>query len=122
MHNNIMAAGSRDRLPMLAKGRYAQWQSRFMRYIDIRPNGEALKKFILQGSPSFGAPRDLSYENIATKQIESFYGSFGGDGEEDVVIGEGVVVTSSSLEILTKSWLGEIMVSLIFLEGLEEEA
>ncbi|GKE77555.1 hypothetical protein Tco_1543675, partial [Tanacetum coccineum] len=27
MHNNIMAAGSRDRPPMLATGRYAQWQS-----------------------------------------------------------------------------------------------
>ncbi|GJZ17748.1 hypothetical protein Tco_0553871 [Tanacetum coccineum] len=29
MHNNIMAAGSRDRPPMLATGRYAQWRSRF---------------------------------------------------------------------------------------------
>ncbi|GJV35881.1 retrovirus-related pol polyprotein from transposon TNT 1-94 [Tanacetum coccineum] len=28
MHNNIMVAGSRDRPPMLATGRYAQWQSR----------------------------------------------------------------------------------------------
>ncbi|GKB75661.1 hypothetical protein Tco_0942556 [Tanacetum coccineum] len=28
MHNNIMAAGSRDRPPMLAPGRYAQWKSR----------------------------------------------------------------------------------------------
>ncbi|GKA46382.1 hypothetical protein Tco_0739265 [Tanacetum coccineum] len=28
MHNNIMAAGLRDRPPMLATGRYAQWQSR----------------------------------------------------------------------------------------------
>ncbi|GKF43714.1 hypothetical protein Tco_0130266 [Tanacetum coccineum] len=36
--------------------------------------------------------------------------------------GEGVVVTSSSLEMLTNSYLGGIMVSLIFLEGLEEEA
>nr|GEW46253.1 hypothetical protein [Tanacetum cinerariifolium] len=51
-----------------------------------------------------------------------FNGAFGGDGEEEVVMGEGVVVTSSSLEILTKSCLGGIMVSLIFLEGLEEEA
>nr|GEV48075.1 hypothetical protein [Tanacetum cinerariifolium] len=34
MHNNIMAAGLRDRSPMLATGRYAQWQSRFLRYID----------------------------------------------------------------------------------------
>nr|GFA07380.1 hypothetical protein [Tanacetum cinerariifolium] len=49
MHNDIMAAGSRDRLPMLAMGRYAQWQSRFMRYIDTRPNGDALRKSILQG-------------------------------------------------------------------------
>nr|GEU61244.1 ATPase 11, plasma membrane-type [Tanacetum cinerariifolium] len=51
-----------------------------------------------------------------------FDGAFGGDGEEDVVMGEGVVVASSSLEMLTKSCLGEMIVSLIFLEELEEEA
>nr|GEW18720.1 hypothetical protein [Tanacetum cinerariifolium] len=49
-------------------------------------------------------------------------GSFVGVGDEEVVVGEGVVVTSSSLEMLTNSCLGWIMVSLIFLEGLEEEA
>ncbi|GJZ01503.1 gag-pol polyprotein [Tanacetum coccineum] len=49
MHNNIMAAGSRDYPPMLATGRYAQWQSRFMRYVDTKPNGEALSKCTLQG-------------------------------------------------------------------------
>ncbi|GJR35680.1 hypothetical protein Tco_1211364 [Tanacetum coccineum] len=49
MHNNIMAVGSRDRLPMLALGRYAQWQSRFLRYIDTRPNCDALRKCILEG-------------------------------------------------------------------------
>ncbi|GJV49581.1 hypothetical protein Tco_1439793 [Tanacetum coccineum] len=49
MHNNVMAAGSRDRPPMLTTGRYAQWQSRFMRYVDTKPNGEALRKCILQG-------------------------------------------------------------------------
>ncbi|GJS06481.1 putative reverse transcriptase domain-containing protein [Tanacetum coccineum] len=47
-----------------------------------------------------------------------FDGALGGDGEEDVVMGEGVVVASSSLEMLTKSYLGGMMVSLIFLEGL----
>ncbi|GJS98372.1 retrovirus-related pol polyprotein from transposon TNT 1-94 [Tanacetum coccineum] len=31
MHNNIMAAGSRDRPPMLATGRYAQWRSRVLK-------------------------------------------------------------------------------------------
>ncbi|GJV69962.1 hypothetical protein Tco_1485471 [Tanacetum coccineum] len=49
-------------------------------------------------------------------------GAFGGVGDEEVVVGEGVVVTSSSLKMLTNSCLGGIMVSLIFLEGLEEEA
>ncbi|GKD76687.1 hypothetical protein Tco_1339308 [Tanacetum coccineum] len=49
MHNIIMAAGSRDRPPMLAIGRYAQWRSRFLRYIDTRPNGDALGKCILEG-------------------------------------------------------------------------
>ncbi|GJT79945.1 hypothetical protein Tco_1054287 [Tanacetum coccineum] len=43
-------------------------------------------------------------------------------GEEEVVMGEGVMVTSSSLEMLTNSCLGRIMVSLILLEGLDEEA
>nr|GEU60879.1 retrovirus-related Pol polyprotein from transposon TNT 1-94 [Tanacetum cinerariifolium] len=51
-----------------------------------------------------------------------FDGAFGGDGEEEVFIGEGVVVTSLSLKMLTKSCLRVMMVSLIFLEGLEEKA
>ncbi|GJX28345.1 hypothetical protein Tco_0236424 [Tanacetum coccineum] len=62
MHNNIMAAGSRDRPPMLATGRYAQWQSRFMRYVDTKPNGEALKKCILQVPETFS---NISPENKA---------------------------------------------------------
>nr|GEW39950.1 retrovirus-related Pol polyprotein from transposon TNT 1-94 [Tanacetum cinerariifolium] len=49
MHNNIIEAGSRDRPPMLATGRYLQWRSRFLRYIDTRPNGDALRKCILNG-------------------------------------------------------------------------
>nr|GFA97648.1 hypothetical protein [Tanacetum cinerariifolium] len=49
MHNNIMAASSRDRPPMLATGRYAQWRSWFLRYIDTRPNGDALRECILEG-------------------------------------------------------------------------
>nr|GEY96220.1 hypothetical protein [Tanacetum cinerariifolium] len=44
-----MAAGSRDHPPMLATRRYPQWHSRFLRYIDIRPNGTALRKCILSG-------------------------------------------------------------------------
>ncbi|GJW21945.1 hypothetical protein Tco_0032567 [Tanacetum coccineum] len=51
-----------------------------------------------------------------------FDGAFGGVGDEEVVVGEGVVVISSSLDMLTNNYLGGIMVSLIFLEGLDEEA
>nr|GEU40900.1 retrovirus-related Pol polyprotein from transposon TNT 1-94 [Tanacetum cinerariifolium] len=34
---------------MLAIGRYPQWRSRFLRYIDTRPNFDALQKCILSG-------------------------------------------------------------------------
>ncbi|GJU45035.1 hypothetical protein Tco_1202301 [Tanacetum coccineum] len=34
---------------MLATGRYAQWQSLFLRYIDTKQNGDALRKCILEG-------------------------------------------------------------------------
>ncbi|GJX78397.1 hypothetical protein Tco_0325208 [Tanacetum coccineum] len=30
-------------------GRYSQWRSRFLRYIDTKPNGEGLRKSILSG-------------------------------------------------------------------------
>ncbi|GJZ80182.1 hypothetical protein Tco_0645019 [Tanacetum coccineum] len=49
MHNDIMAAGSKDRPPMLVMGRYAQWQSRFMRYVDTKPNMKEMKKSIFNG-------------------------------------------------------------------------
>nr|GEW55384.1 hypothetical protein [Tanacetum cinerariifolium] len=53
---------------------------------------------------------------------ELFNGAFGKDVEEDFAIGEGVIVSSSSLDMFTKSYLGGMIVSLIFLEGLEEKA
>nr|GEZ81530.1 hypothetical protein [Tanacetum cinerariifolium] len=40
---------SRDRPPMLAPGRYPQWRSQFLRYVDTGPNVEALRKCILSG-------------------------------------------------------------------------
>nr|GEU63209.1 hypothetical protein [Tanacetum cinerariifolium] len=45
----IRESCSRDRPPMLAPRRYPQWRSRFLRYVDTRPNGEALRKCILSG-------------------------------------------------------------------------
>nr|GEX11396.1 ribonuclease H-like domain, reverse transcriptase, RNA-dependent DNA polymerase [Tanacetum cinerariifolium] len=49
MHNNIMAAGSRDHPPILATGRYPQWRSRFLRYMDTRPNEKEAIRLILTG-------------------------------------------------------------------------
>ncbi|GJY97669.1 hypothetical protein Tco_0514579 [Tanacetum coccineum] len=49
MYNNIMAAGSKDQPPMLGPGRYSQWRSRFLWYIDTKLNGGGLKKSILSG-------------------------------------------------------------------------
>nr|GFB06314.1 hypothetical protein [Tanacetum cinerariifolium] len=40
--------GSKDRPPMLAAGRCTQWRSWFLRYIDTRPNGDAVRKCILE--------------------------------------------------------------------------
>ncbi|GKD03986.1 hypothetical protein Tco_1178960, partial [Tanacetum coccineum] len=44
-----MVAGSRDRPPMLATGIYVHWRSRFLRYINTKTNGDALRKYILEG-------------------------------------------------------------------------
>ncbi|GKB71118.1 hypothetical protein Tco_0932530 [Tanacetum coccineum] len=49
MHNNIMADGSKERPPMLGPGRYSQWRSRFLRYIDTKANGKYLRKCIFDG-------------------------------------------------------------------------
>ncbi|GJU95528.1 putative reverse transcriptase domain-containing protein [Tanacetum coccineum] len=49
MHNDIMAVGSKERPPMLASGSYAQWKSRFMRYVDTKPNRKLLRNCIYEG-------------------------------------------------------------------------
>ncbi|GKC64878.1 hypothetical protein Tco_1097476 [Tanacetum coccineum] len=48
MHNDIMAVGSKERPPMLASGSYAQWKSRFMRYVDTKPNRKLLRNCIYE--------------------------------------------------------------------------
>nr|GEX07351.1 hypothetical protein [Tanacetum cinerariifolium] len=42
LHNAIMEAGGKDRLPMLAPGNYIQWKSIIKRYIDTKPNHELI--------------------------------------------------------------------------------
>ncbi|GJV17216.1 hypothetical protein Tco_1362539 [Tanacetum coccineum] len=47
MHNDIMASGSMECPPMLAPGSYAQWKSRVMRYVDMKPNRELLRIHVI---------------------------------------------------------------------------
>ncbi|GJZ99701.1 hypothetical protein Tco_0672252 [Tanacetum coccineum] len=64
---------------MLATGRYAQWRSRFLRYIDTRPNGDALRKCILIGpytptivtTPAVPATEDSPLVPEQTKQLKN---------------------------------------------------
>ncbi|GJR62806.1 reverse transcriptase domain-containing protein [Tanacetum coccineum] len=47
---------------MLVYGRYAQWRSRFLRYIDTRPNGDALRKCILEAETILNmSPENKAY-------------------------------------------------------------
>nr|GEX23421.1 hypothetical protein [Tanacetum cinerariifolium]GEX43350.1 hypothetical protein [Tanacetum cinerariifolium] len=76
MHNNIMVAGSRDRPPMLTTGRYPQWRSRFLRYINTRPNGDALRKCILNDQEMWEAIERLQQGeslNIQDVKINLFW-------------------------------------------------
>nr|GEU32654.1 hypothetical protein [Tanacetum cinerariifolium] len=66
---------------------------------------------------------DLTKVCLIQKQVDVvFDGGFRRVGDEEVIVREGVVMISSSLDMLINSCLEGIMVSLIFLEGLDEEA
>ncbi|GKC81658.1 hypothetical protein Tco_1137375 [Tanacetum coccineum] len=59
MQNNIMAAGLRDRSLMLATRRYSQWQSRFMRYVDTKPNVlETFSNISLENKAHYDAEKE----------------------------------------------------------------
>nr|GEV06215.1 hypothetical protein [Tanacetum cinerariifolium] len=82
-----MAVGSRDRPPMLATGRYAQWKSRFLRYIDTRPNGNALRKCILEAHEMWIAierlqpSKSLNIQDVKTNLFWEFEKFTSHDGE-----------------------------------------
>ncbi|GJR91940.1 hypothetical protein Tco_0215951 [Tanacetum coccineum] len=65
MHNNIMAAGSKDRPPMLATGRYPQWQSR-----PYQPNTVTIPAVpTTENSPA--VPEQTAIETILTMYPEN---------------------------------------------------
>nr|GEU86140.1 hypothetical protein [Tanacetum cinerariifolium] len=62
-----MAAGSRDRPPMLATGRYLQWRSRFLRYIDTRPI--AIPEHMTVETPMNMSPRNKAHFQVEKEAI-----------------------------------------------------
>nr|GEU37904.1 hypothetical protein [Tanacetum cinerariifolium] len=82
MHNNIMAAGTRDCLPMHAPGRYAQWQSHFLIYNDTRPNGDALRKCILEGPYKLTIVTILTVPATDDSPVEAIFLLLTGIGDE----------------------------------------
>nr|GEX45705.1 hypothetical protein [Tanacetum cinerariifolium] len=69
MHSDIMVAGSKDRPPMLATGRYAQWQSCSMIYVDTKPNMKELKKCIFNETYENTLPENRAYIDAKAKAI-----------------------------------------------------
>nr|GFC76612.1 hypothetical protein [Tanacetum cinerariifolium] len=62
MHNNIMAAGSKDRPPMLATGRYPQW----LQAVESTDDFPAIPEHI-----TVETPMNMSPENNAYFQAEN---------------------------------------------------
>ncbi|GJZ27719.1 hypothetical protein Tco_0572366 [Tanacetum coccineum] len=61
MHNDIMAVGYRECPPILGTRIYAQWQSRFLRYVDNKPNLKELRQCI------FDSPYVMSEITVPAK-------------------------------------------------------
>ncbi|GJV46211.1 hypothetical protein Tco_1430747 [Tanacetum coccineum] len=54
---------------MLGPERYSQWRSRFLRYIDTKPNGEGLRKSILSGPY---VPSTVLVQAVASKRDDIY--------------------------------------------------
>nr|GEU87152.1 hypothetical protein [Tanacetum cinerariifolium] len=74
LHNAIMEAGGKDRLPMLAPGNYVQWKSRIKRYIDTKPNHELIH-YCLKNPPYnyTWADKDVPVAEGSTKTTTGRY-------------------------------------------------
>nr|GFA58998.1 hypothetical protein [Tanacetum cinerariifolium] len=53
MAENVIAAGSETRSPMLEKGMYDSWKTRIMLYIRGKENGEMLRDSVINGPYKF---------------------------------------------------------------------
>nr|GEZ64587.1 hypothetical protein [Tanacetum cinerariifolium] len=71
---DIYAAGSESRPPMLNKENYVPWSSRILRYAKSRPNGKLIHNSILNGPyvrKMIPKPCDANRDITELKQIEA---------------------------------------------------
>ncbi|GJS97152.1 hypothetical protein Tco_0804120 [Tanacetum coccineum] len=81
MHNNIMAAGSKDSPPMLGPGRYSQWRLHFLRYLNTKSNGEYLRKCIFEAIERLQQGESLNVQDVKTNLFWEFGKFTSRDGE-----------------------------------------
>ncbi|GJY06348.1 hypothetical protein Tco_0373402 [Tanacetum coccineum] len=83
MHNNIMAAGSKDRPPMLGPGRYSQWRSRFLWNKTEIPPSAVYTTYNYQGSLGIKTMTMLGYGNYSpgSKRVKDYSYSKGKDDD-----------------------------------------
>ncbi|GJZ71298.1 retrovirus-related pol polyprotein from transposon TNT 1-94 [Tanacetum coccineum] len=82
IHNDIVAAGSRERPPMLAPGHYAQWSSRFMRYVDTKSNKNELRHYIEQVEQETYANTTPEKRRLIDAEAEAVHMILNGIGDD----------------------------------------
>nr|GFA89692.1 hypothetical protein [Tanacetum cinerariifolium] len=70
---DIYAAGSESRLPMLNKENYVPWSSRLLRYAKSRPNGKLIHNSILNGPYVRKMIPEPGYANYEITVTETFH-------------------------------------------------
>ncbi|GJX04394.1 hypothetical protein Tco_0190310 [Tanacetum coccineum] len=76
---DIYAAGSENRPPMLNKDNYVPWSSRLLRYVKIKPNRKLLVNLIKNGPYEKKAKLFNEWEKFKSTEgesIESYYHRF----------------------------------------------
>ncbi|GJY86482.1 hypothetical protein Tco_0500508 [Tanacetum coccineum] len=105
MHNDIMVAGLRDRPPMLATKRYAQWQSRFMGYINTKENSVSLRKCILKETFANMSAKNYAHYDAEAEAIHLILTGI----KEDIYSAVDACTTARDMwvavEILQQEWL-----------------
>ncbi|GJS71720.1 hypothetical protein Tco_0570008 [Tanacetum coccineum] len=81
---------------MLGPGRYSQWRSRFLRYLDTKSNGEYLKKCIFEGNKTEDTTQGINNDNQSRavweiKDLDTMLGNAGSQSGLKTSVSQGEV-------------------------------